>query len=107
LKSDPLKESAIANYIKWVEEVKAKVPPEKLLVFDVHEGWKPLCEFLGKEVPEVPFPHLNDSPKLNEMFQRLEFTGMVVFIALSTLLTVACTTIYTIVQMEIERNKYK
>ena len=30
---------------------------EKLLWFDVREGWEPLCEFLGVDVPDVPFPH--------------------------------------------------
>ena len=23
------------------------------------DGWEPLCKFLEKELPEVPFPHLN------------------------------------------------
>ncbi|KAK3063022.1 hypothetical protein LTS18_002895 [Coniosporium uncinatum] len=42
---------AHAAYIRRV------VPEEKLLRFDVREGWAPLCEFLGVEVPDVPFPH--------------------------------------------------
>lgn len=29
----------------------------RLLVFDVKEGWGPLCKFLGREVPDVEFPH--------------------------------------------------
>ena len=37
------------------------MPAERLLVFNVSEGWAPLCAFLGKPVPEdEPFPHLND-----------------------------------------------
>ena len=36
--------------------------PNRLLVFDVKEGWEPLCAFLGVPVPEgEPFPHLNDT----------------------------------------------
>ena len=35
----------------WVEEVKATVPKEKLLVFEAKQGWKPLCEFLGLPEP--------------------------------------------------------
>lgn len=27
-----------------------------LLVYQAREGWGPLCEFLGKETPEAPFP---------------------------------------------------
>lgn len=40
--------------------LQALVPPERLLVFRVTDGWQPLCDFLGCPVPEgVPFPHLN------------------------------------------------
>ena len=46
------------------EEVQRRVPPERLLVFDVREGWAPLCEFLGVEVPEEPFPRLNEARKM-------------------------------------------
>jgi hypothetical protein len=54
------KEYAIAVFNEHNEEVKRIVPPEKLLVYQVKEGWGPLCEFLGVPVPDVPFPHLND-----------------------------------------------
>jgi hypothetical protein len=42
------------------EQVKRDVPPERLLVWEVGEGWGPLCEFLGVEVPDEPLPHAND-----------------------------------------------
>ena len=55
------KEYAIAVFEQHNEEVKQQVPPEKLLAFNVKEGWQPLCDFLGVEVPaDKPFPHLND-----------------------------------------------
>jgi hypothetical protein len=38
------------------------------LVFDVREGWAPLCEFLGVEAPDEPFPRLNEA---REMRRRL------------------------------------
>lgn len=51
----------IEVYGAHLEEVRRTVPPERLLVFNVKEGWKPLCDFLGKPVPEsAPFPNLND-----------------------------------------------
>ena len=38
------------------------MPPDRLLVFDVRDGWAPLCRFLGREAPEgVPFPRVNES----------------------------------------------
>src|SRR5918999_1649939 len=50
------------------EAVRRHVPPERLLVFDVREGWAPLCDFLGVEAPDGPFPRLNDA---REMRRRL------------------------------------
>lgn len=37
--------------------------PEDLLVVDLAagDGWLRLCPFLGKPVPDVPFPHLNSA----------------------------------------------
>lgn len=43
-----------------IAKVKETVPPGKLLVFNVKEGWEPLCEFLDVPVPQRPFPHVND-----------------------------------------------
>jgi len=55
------REKTIAAYRAHVEEVRAQVPPDRLLVYDVAEGWEPLCRFLGRPVPEgVDFPRLND-----------------------------------------------
>lgn len=47
--------------------VRTAIPPERLLVFDVAQGWEPLCAFLGTPVPAgEPFPHVNDTHE----FQR-------------------------------------
>ena len=55
------KDYAIEVFKQHIEEVKKYVPPEQLLVYNVKEGWEPLCAFLGVEVPgDKPFPHLND-----------------------------------------------
>mmetsp|Transcript_34366 Transcript_34366/g.41523 ORF Transcript_34366/g.41523 Transcript_34366/m.41523 type:complete len:266 (-) Transcript_34366:56-853(-) len=45
-------------------KVKAKVPANKLLVFNVKDGWGPLCTFLEKEEPTEPFPFVNESAVL-------------------------------------------
>ncbi|KAL4974587.1 P-loop containing nucleoside triphosphate hydrolase protein [Aspergillus desertorum] len=48
------------RHLAWLEEV---VPADRLVMFDVREGWGPLCDALGIEVPpvNVPFPYENDS----------------------------------------------
>ena len=50
----------IDGFVAHNEEVKRVVPAERLLVWDVTEGWEPLCEFLGVDVPPQPLPHAND-----------------------------------------------
>jgi hypothetical protein len=44
------------------------VPAERLLVYEVAEGWEPLCDFLGVPVPDAPMPHLNDTKSFRTMF---------------------------------------
>jgi len=56
----PDKARAIDRYHAHIDEVKAALPPEKLLIFKVTDGWAPLCAFLGLEVPNNEFPNLND-----------------------------------------------
>ena len=52
----------IEAFNRWNEEAKELVPTERLLVYEVKEGWAPLCDFLDVEEPkDKPFPHLNDS----------------------------------------------
>lgn len=55
------REALLASYRRRAEEVRAAIPPERLLVFDVSEGWGPLCGFLGLPVPAEPFPRLNST----------------------------------------------
>ncbi|MGW4642872.1 sulfotransferase family protein [Sphaerisporangium sp. NPDC004334] len=49
------------RFEEHVAEVKAAIPPERLLVFEVRQGWEPLCGFLGVPVPDEPFPRVNDT----------------------------------------------
>jgi hypothetical protein len=55
------REKMLAVYRQYIEEVKITVPAERLLVYNVREGWKPLCDFLGVPVPSGKvFPHINE-----------------------------------------------
>jgi hypothetical protein len=59
--------------------VKRLVPPERLLTYDVREGWEPLCRFLAKDRPKTDFPNLNDQVKYRkEMLpHRVKLTAYV------------------------------
>jgi hypothetical protein len=48
------------TYIKHYELVRAVVPKDRLLDFKLEDGWAPLCAFLGKDIPDVPFPRANE-----------------------------------------------
>lgn len=50
---------ARAVYAVHNRDVIDAVPPERLLVYDLGEGWTPLCAFLERPIPSEPFPHLN------------------------------------------------
>ena len=54
------REELLDAYNAHVDAVKAELPPGRLLVFDVRDGWEPLCAFLGREVPDEPFPRTNN-----------------------------------------------
>lgn len=75
---------AIARYEEHIAEVKAAVPPERLLVFSVSEGWKPLCAFLGVEEPTTPFPNVNDRDEIKKEIRKIMLGayGMIAGVAL-------------------------
>ncbi len=44
-----------------VAEVQSTIPSDRLLTFDLRDGWQPLCAFLEVKVPDIPFPRTNSS----------------------------------------------
>ncbi len=51
------------------EAVKSAIPADQLLVYQVKEGWGPLCEFLGAPVPDGAFPRSNDRSEFWDLVQ--------------------------------------
>lgn len=49
----------VSAFQKHEAAVKAAVPAGNLLAFQAKDGWEPLCDFLGKPVPETPYPRSN------------------------------------------------
>ena len=50
---------AIGVYEAHNEHVIQTAPADRLLVFEVSQGWEPLCRFLERPVPDEPFPRVN------------------------------------------------
>lgn len=57
-------------------DVKKLIPKDQLLLYDVREGWEPLCEFLEAPVPDEPFPNLNDSQAMRSMYWGMMAYGL-------------------------------
>ncbi|MER8874140.1 hypothetical protein NKI04_30335 [Mesorhizobium sp. M0814] len=53
--------NAIAVYQANVRAVIATVPPGRLLVHNLGDGWKPLCLHLGVPVPDQSYPNRNNT----------------------------------------------
>ena len=65
------KQRAIAIFEQHNREVQERIPADRLLVYDVKEGWEPLCRFLGVAAPiGQPFPHLNERDAFRAMTHR-------------------------------------
>ena len=63
------REHVLAVFRRHIEEVQRAVPPERLLVYRIADGWPPLCAFLGQPVPDAPFPHVNSSEDFRRRFR--------------------------------------
>jgi hypothetical protein len=53
-------------YHEHYDDIRAVTPPGRLLEYELGSGWEPLCTFLGKPIPDEPFPHINESAALQE-----------------------------------------
>jgi len=62
---------AIEVFKRHNQEVRDTIDPARLLVFDVKEGWAPLCRFLEVPIPDEPFPRLNDTASTQAIIQHL------------------------------------
>lgn len=56
----------IACYEAHNARVKAEIPPERLLVYEVGSGWEPLCAFLEVPVPATPYPSVNSTEEFRK-----------------------------------------
>lgn len=60
------------RYDAYYRKIRDMVPPERRLEYKMGDEWEPLCRFLGKDVPDIPFPRLNDSKQRSQSQRRGE-----------------------------------
>eukprot|EP01084_Bolivina_argentea_P091292 164358_1 len=67
----------INKYNEWIKSVKQQVPKDKLLIFNVKDGWSPLCTFLGKSIPNEEFPWANDKEDMKTMYRAIKSIAII------------------------------
>ena len=79
------------EFINWNKSVIEYVPEDKLLVYQVKDGWEPLCDFLDLPKPEQPFFHKNKTINMGHMSR---FIGSMLVISILLITTTICLIIY-------------
>lgn len=73
---DEMREKARRAYRDHYALVRRVTPRSNLLEYQLADGWGPLCDFLGRPVPDVPFPYVNDSEALQELLTIIIKRGL-------------------------------
>ncbi|KAK1754400.1 P-loop containing nucleoside triphosphate hydrolase protein [Echria macrotheca] len=84
--AEPLTRLTWDRHIARLREV---VPAEKLFFYDVRDGWEPLCQILGTEVPDVPFPRGNDGEAIERLSKEMITRGLMRWLVIFATLAVA------------------
>lgn len=81
---DQQKEKSIASYEAHNARVRATIPADQLLEYNVKQGWAPLCEFMDVEqCPTIPFPKSNSARSVQ--VQAVSCIGMALVVILFVL----------------------
>ena len=91
------------KYRQHNERVQNVIPAERLLVFNVKQGWEPLCEFLGFDILSTQFPRANvgqaDTEKIFAEYAA-KTKSTITYIFLSGILLFVAVAIATLTQVK-------
>ena len=82
--SDRIPKDGVEVYLEHNEKVRRAAASRHFLEFNVKEGWAPLCEFLDKPVPDVPFPNTNDAAAFENMLNGLRRRRVWTYVSMIT-----------------------
>lgn len=60
-------------FIGHYDTIRSLVPPERLLEYEVRDGWGPLCEFLELECPKEEFPSGNYGDNFKALVRQFDW----------------------------------
>jgi len=64
-----------AEFKRHNAEVEKTLPKQRVLIYEVKQGWGPLCAFLGVPAPSTPFPHVNSREEMKTMMATAQAHG--------------------------------
>jgi hypothetical protein len=76
--NDWSEENVIHSFEDYNSKVELQVSKGKFLAHRPEDGWAPLCDFLGKPVPDVPYPHSNDTAEFQQHKKKAMVAGAVI-----------------------------
>ena len=65
------REYMVDFFNKHTAEIIDSINPERLLVYQVSDGWAPLCKFLEVPVPNLEYPRINSRNEIKELLANL------------------------------------
>lgn len=74
--ADEMRRVAKEKYKEHYALVRKTVPEENLLEYKLGSGWEPLCTFLGKDIPDVEFPKVNETASMHEKMSIIARRGI-------------------------------
>ena len=61
------------RHIEWLEQ---HVPKDRMIYYNVKDGWEPLCKALDLPLPSTAFPKMNDTQAMDDFAKQQITRGM-------------------------------
>ena len=74
------------RFNEWNQSVIDYVPQDRLLIYQVKDGWKPICDFLDKPIPTIPFPYKNKTKNMGHMSRFINMIFIIIIIISITMI---------------------
>ena len=64
------KDFVLDLYEQNIRDVQAAFSSDRLLTYELGSGWEPLCQFLGKPIPDTEFPRSNSTHEFQTLIRE-------------------------------------
>ena len=68
------------RFNEWNQSVIDYVPKDRLLIYQVKDGWKPICDFIDKPIPDIPFPYKNKTKNMGHISRFINIMFIIIII---------------------------